>query len=100
MRSITLSLIVCVLTLFWGCSDNYHVMMRNWVGTDEGDLTRGWGKPVEKSTAAGSIFYVYKEDGGAPSGCTTTFKLVDGVVDSFDYDGEGCVGDFYTHSSN
>ena len=98
MRAI--KLILCLLFLaFWGCSNNYHVMMRNWVGTDEGDLTRGWGQPVEKSTVGDSTFYVYLEDGGAPSGCTTTFELVDGVVDSFDYDGEGCVGDFYTHSS-
>ena len=93
-------LILCLLALiFLGCSDNYHVMMRNWIGTDEGDLIRGWGEPVEKSISVDSSFYVYQEGGGAPSGCTTTFELVDGVVDSFKYEGDGCVGDFYTHTN-
>ena len=98
MRAIKLILLVIVLSLL-GCSDNYHVMMRNWVGNDEGDLVRSWGEPAEKSTSGDSTFYTYKEDGGSPSGCTTTFELVDSVVDSFEYEGEGCVGDFYTHTS-
>lgn len=92
--AITFSLIFLIA----GCSDNYHVMMRNWVGIEEVDLIRGWGEPQRVYTKEESTFFVYHEDGGPPSGCATTFELIKGIVDSFDYEGEGCVGDFYTHT--
>lgn len=93
---ITLPLLMIII----GCSDNYHVMLRNWVGIGEDHLVGSWGTPVKTYTSGNSKFFVYHEDGGSPTGCTTTFETIHGVVDSFEYVGEGCVGDFYTHTTN
>ena len=42
-------------------------------------------------------FFVYHEDDGSPEGCTTTFEIVDDFVESFDYEGKGCVGGYDTY---
>ena len=60
-------------------------------------MVQGWGEPDSSYTKGESIFSVYNEDGGAPTGCTTTFEIVLEFVESFDYAGDGCVGDFDTH---
>ena len=97
-KTLLLATLLLLLITTFGCSNNYHVMIRNWVGIDERDLIRGWGQPAKTYESAGSKFFVYHEDGGSPTGCDTTFEIVGGVVDSFDYEGEGCVGDFNTHT--
>jgi hypothetical protein len=87
-----------LLIMFLGCSNNYQVMMNNWVGIEEVDLVRGWGEPDKTYSEGDSKYFAYHEDGGSPNGCTTTFELIKGIVDSFEYEGESCVGDFYTHT--
>ncbi|MGA7278574.1 MAG: hypothetical protein WBW79_11600 [Desulfocapsaceae bacterium] len=94
-----LVLLYFLLFVLAGClaKDNYGMSIRKWVGTREPYLVRGWGEPDQSYAKGESKFYVYDEDGGAPKGCTTTFEIVGEFVESFDYVGEGCFGDFYTH---
>jgi len=92
-----LAILTLLLTVGCVAKDNYGMSIRKWVGTKESYLVQGWGEPDQSSTKGKSKFYNYDEDGGAPKGCTTTFEIVGDYVESFGYEGDGCVGDFYTH---
>ena len=86
------------LLVLTGCAtDNYSVSVQKWIGTRESYLVQGWGEPLKTYTSEQSKFFVYEEDGGTPQGCTTTFEIVDDFVESFDYEGKGCVGDYDTY---
>ena len=95
--------IVLVVLILSSCarSNNYGLSIEQWVGTTEAYFIQGWGKPDNTDASGKSTIYTYYENGGAPNGCTTTFEIVDEYVESFDYAGKGCVGDFNTvrHSS-
>ena len=99
---IVLPLLIMILlfTTLFGCAhnDNYGLSVKKWVGTREPYFIKGWGEPDKSYTKGQSKFLAYNENGGAPEGCTTTFEIVGEYVESFDYEGDGCVGDFYTHT--
>ena len=88
-----------LLPVLAGClaKDNYGMSIRKWVGTREAYLVQGWGEPNKSYTRGDSKFFAYNEDGGEPKGCTTTFEIIGEFVESFDYVGDGCVGDFDTY---
>jgi len=91
-------IVLPLLIMILGCTgDNYSISIKKWVGTREAYLVQGWGEPDKSYTSGKSKFFVYHEDGGSPEGCTTTFEIVGEFVESFDYEGKGCVGDYNTY---
>ncbi len=92
--------VVAVALLMAGCAspERYRDSLQTWVGTSEADLVTEWGAPdAAYRTEDGTRLLTYSKvrkydaEGVTLTGrCKTTFKVEQGTVTGFSFQGNQC----------
>ena len=97
MRRSLIGLIAVALVAGCATTSNYEDLLKTWVGRSEDELVQTWGPPSSVYQAAGAKYLTYTKNQTCGSDnhytcvCNTHFELASGRVESWRWDGNGCL---------